>query len=220
MSWICENCSTVNEDSMSLCFVCGTKRSEEQILEAKRIVREEKTNRVNTIIYNVVTITGKVLFFSSIALFSVVLLIVLFLRMRNGELDDLIQNGIDIFFNGAENFELLFCVNFDTVMEHFGKVHLSSISENFEEIWSRNTDILSMKFESIITELFVNKNIKYETMAYTFEHVNDSFVDMLSSWSYAISTLFDNISDRLSDAIYNIEEVIYKCKESFSKIIG
>lgn len=46
MSWICENCSSVNESDASVCFVCGTERSKESYLQEKR---EQRAARFNAI---------------------------------------------------------------------------------------------------------------------------------------------------------------------------
>ena len=75
MSWICDYCSTANEDRDTECFVCCRERSKESIRAAKRAAREERTKRINEAIYKGITITGKVMFFSSIVLFSVIALI-------------------------------------------------------------------------------------------------------------------------------------------------
>ena len=47
MSWVCSYCSSNNEDGVSVCFVCGTERSAEEIraakLEKRKRLAEAKT---------------------------------------------------------------------------------------------------------------------------------------------------------------------------------
>ena len=41
MSWVCEFCSTTNEDGDSRCFVCDSERTDRTSREEPRVVREE-----------------------------------------------------------------------------------------------------------------------------------------------------------------------------------
>lgn len=62
MSWVCEYCSTSNDDHDTVCFVCGQERSMDSIREAKRIEAAERTKRVCEITYKCTTIAGKIFF--------------------------------------------------------------------------------------------------------------------------------------------------------------
>ena len=71
MSWICEICSSFNEDSITECFVCGQARSKESIRLEKRERREIKTKKVFSNIEKVSNITLKTIFLIATLLCSI-----------------------------------------------------------------------------------------------------------------------------------------------------
>ena len=218
MSWICDYCSTANEDHDTECFVCGRERSMESIREATRIAREERTKRINEIIYKSATITGKVLCFSSIVLFSVIALIVLFLKMQSGSLGDLFDIGIVIFENIGENFKLLFNVNVKSIVGQLVDSPLKNIGTNYKIMRSHAINILKNNSACIITELFVNRRVKYETFAQKLVILKDSIVGAFRLWWTVISLLIANIGESISSAVYNIGEIVEKVKEHFLQL--
>lgn len=215
MSWICDYCSTANEDRDTECFVCGRERSKESIREAKRAAREERTKRINEVIYKSTTITGKVLCFSTIVLFSVIALIVLYFKMQSGSLGDLVYTGIAIVENIGENFKLLFNVNVESIAEQLLDSPLKNIGTNYEIMRSHAINTLQNNGECIITELFVNRSVKYETFAQKFVLLKDSIVGAFQLWWTVISLLAANIGENVNSVVYNAEKIVEKVKEPF-----
>lgn len=218
MSWICDYCSTANEDCDTECFVCGCERSKESIREAKRIVLEERTKRINEVIYNSTTITGKVMCFSSIVLFSVIALIILYLKMRNGLLGDLAYAVIAIFENIGENFKSLFSVNVKIIAIQFIDSLVKTVGENYGVIWLHALNTIQNSSECIITELFVNRNIKYETFFQKFVLLKNVIVDAFKLWWTVISLLVANIGENIGSVVYNLGSIFQKIKEPFIEL--
>ena len=215
MSWICDYCSTANEDRDTECFVCGRERSKESIREAKRAAREERTKRINEVVYKSTTITGKVMCFSSIVLFSVIALIVLYLKMQSGSLGDLVYTGIAIAENIGENFKLLFNINVEAIATQLLDSPLKNIGSNYEAIRLYALNTIQNNGECIITELFVNRSVKYETFSQKFILLKDAIVGAFQSWWTVISLLVVNIGENISSVVYNAEEIVQKIKEPF-----
>ena len=215
MSWICDYCSTANEDRDKECFVCGRERSKESIREAKRAAREERTKRINEVVYKSTTITGKVMCFSSIVLFSVIALIVLYLKMQSGSLGDLVYTGIAIVKNVWENMKLLFRVNVEVIAMQLLDSPLKNIGANSEAMSSAALNVLQNNSKYIMTELFVNRSEKYEIFTQKFGLLKDAIVGAIQSWWAVISLLVANIGENISSVTYNAEEIVRKIKEPF-----
>ena len=215
MSWICDYCSTANKDCDIECFVCGEERSKESILAAKRAAIEERTKRINEVIYRSTNITGKTLCFSSIILFSVITLAVLCLKMRDGSLGDLIYIGIAIAENIGEKFKLLFSENLRSIAAQLIDSPLKSIGGNFKVMWSCALNTLQNNGEGIITELFVNRSIKYETFSQKFILLKDAIADAFQLWWTVILLLVVNIGENIGSIVHNVVEIVQKVKEHF-----
>lgn len=72
--------------------------------------------------------------FSSIVLFSVIALIVLYLKIQSGSLGGLVYTGIAIVENIGENFKLLFNVNVEAIETQLLDSPLKNIGSNYEAI--------------------------------------------------------------------------------------
>lgn len=88
MSWLCEICSTINEDDNTECFVCGHERSKESYREARRAKRQ--------VIYNMI---GNFLI-SKVFLGIKILLICLSVMLFAGALISIIANDVYESFPG------------------------------------------------------------------------------------------------------------------------
>ncbi len=160
MSWVCEYCSTSNDDHDTVCFVCGKERSVESIREAKRIAAEEKSEHICEITYKCATLVGKIFFILTIVLFSVMILVLLFQKMRSGTLDDVLSNGIVLGENIAENFKLIYSENISSIMVQIGNSPVYNVSNNAKAMWSSMIDDFNSLFESILTLVNnIGKNI-------------------------------------------------------------
>ena len=50
MSWVCEVCSTNNDDDVKECFICGCERSAASIREGKRKAREARLDKISSVL--------------------------------------------------------------------------------------------------------------------------------------------------------------------------
>ena len=176
MSWICDYCSTANEDHDTECFVCGRERSKESIMEAKRAAREERMRHIHEVIYKSTTITGKVLCVSSIVLFSVISLIVLYVRMRSGLLGDLVYVGIAIVENVGENLAMLYQFNVRDIFLGLLDSAAENIGDNFESIclvvFCKDASAGdSPSLRTILSQLVINIGENFRSVAYNVAEI-------------------------------------------------
>ena len=215
MSWICDYCSTTNEDHNTECFVCGKSRSKESIREAKRIAREERSRTVNAEIYQKTTRAGKIVCFSSIALFCAITLILITLKMRNDFVGDLIYSGIAVIENFGQNFAFLFGVNFVSIFKHIFHFSLNNLFTNCGVICLYVAGNIQGTFGTVITELFVNKSIKYEILFQKIIIIMDSISNMFQQWFSIISTLVSDLIGVIAAGAHNLGAIFEKVKEPF-----
>ena len=215
MSWICDYCSTLNDDSVTECFVCETPRSKESIREAKRAEREERSKRINIILYNSTTVTGKVLCFSSIVLFSVIALIILFLKMKNGLLNDTVHVGISMMEKMWGNFRPIFEVNLGAIIDHWIDFPLGDIEKTHDVISLCVKNTVESRVDCITAELFTNERLKYEVLSDKISLLIDSIADAFNFWKEAIVCHFERAWDNISSIWNSGEGIIQKFKDMF-----
>lgn len=218
MSWTCEYCSSINDDSTKKCFVCDSERSRESVLEARREEREtrrverETTRRVardtrrvarssrvaagEIIIYRITNITGKVLCLGSIIVFLVFALIALFLRMSSGSLDDVIYNLWAMLSNLVDNFCLMFYKNIRIMINRVLGNNLGALLDNFVCV-------------------FKSREWKYELLGDNIEEIANRFYDFIVRLFGLLSMFFTSLFDRIRVIIENIGSIIEKSTDHF-----
>lgn len=214
MSWICDTCSTANEDHDRECFVCGEARSAESIREAERAEREARAERRSSTIYKCATVTGKVLFFSSIALFSVVALILLFLKMRNGAISDIVFVLFTIVENVVDQFMSLFGVNIVFLFTQLGDSPIKHLGRNFVEVFSQMGSTLYEGFRCVVTEMFVNRSDKFENPEQVAVAVRDQIVGALISRGTIVSHLLSQVWGQIVSTVNNGIAIFQNAKEA------
>lgn len=165
MSWICEVCSTSNDEKEIECFVCGTARSEASIREGKIRAREEKIRKLEDGIYN------KGMFVLKLGLISTVALIVvaIIIKVAQGTLfTDFEENGgffISTLINNSSGFA-------DAVIRFFSTIILTDKSEFFELYFSsiNRSELFSTSCEAIGERLAMNVNLLVNNMGCIFEN--------------------------------------------------
>lgn len=133
MSWICDLCSTNNEDDTSVCFVCGTPRSKESYA-ASRIRKRER-------IYNMVGdfLVRKVYLGLLIALLCLILIFFV------GSLIGILTGGVlDHFFEGAQSL-------FNKISSNFMN-SIPVLENNFSGIGQRIVG--NLQLQPFFSELF------------------------------------------------------------------
>ena len=215
MSWICEYCSTANADSDTRCFVCEVARSEESIREAKRIAREARSRRVNAWVYKSATLTGKIMCVSSISVFSLIALLILYFKMRSGELSDLVYVGIAMAENTVVNFRVLFGEALRGIVACLADVPIEDLAENLKTIFGYTGDVLESGREGIVSELFVNCGAKCQSFLRTLSVLSDKVEKIFCLSKNVIFSLADKASKSIDSVLNNAEEIVQKARETF-----
>lgn len=96
LSWICDICSSSNDDSSVECFVCGQHRSEASIKEAKQRAKEEKRKNKVERIFKYSSKIAQVMFIASISISTLFATIMLIVLTVNGNLSLIISNIVTI----------------------------------------------------------------------------------------------------------------------------
>ena len=135
--------------------------------------------------------------------------------MQSGSLGDLVYTGIAIVENIGENFKLLFNVNVEAIATQLLDSPLKNIGSNYEAIRLYARSTIQNNGECIITELFVNRSVKYEIFSQKFILLKDAIVGAFQLWWTVISLLVVNIGENISLVVYNAEEIVQKIKEPF-----
>ena len=89
MSWICDYCSSNNDEETRVCFVCGCCRSAASIREARRKAKQKKIREFANWLYNKVFFAIKIAVISVVALFIIGLII----RIVQGDLITCMENN-------------------------------------------------------------------------------------------------------------------------------
>ena len=213
MSWVCEYCSTTNVDRDKKCLVCDKKRTRASVRKEKRIAREDEIARANALIYKYTTIAGKILCLSSIVLFSITALVVLYLKMQNGLIDDLIYNAIAIAENIIEQFKLMFNVNLSLIFAQFVHSPARYVIRNAKIILEPIVSVLYVNIRSITAELFVNQSFKYEILYEKIIIIANDIIMAFRFWGSLIATLLISAVENVVAVVYNAVEMFQKAKE-------
>lgn len=150
MSWICENCSSVNEDSAKTCFVCGCKKPKKVKRSSRHsagvtpparpmLSKGEKVYRAILITLLTMLILGMI----ATAVFAVLSIITL---VQNGQILNLITNLLTLFerligclaslFNNGQIVAFV-----DLVVKKIVNLFSFSIGDLFTHLWDKIMDI-------------------------------------------------------------------------------
>lgn len=152
MAWICENCSTANENKDRICFVCETPRSKASLMAEKaeeRRKHEEAVLRIlNKNINKVVKISGIVVRLAE-SLGIILVLALLIMRIKDGYVSDIVPSLVSILSFIILKAGLIWknvCSIAVTIFTGFVlKVHVSHLGFVFAEkmkIVIANTDVI------------------------------------------------------------------------------
>lgn len=230
MPWICPLCSTTNESTDLLCFVCNTERPKESIEAEKRELRLKK------IIKNVEKIVSifKISFiiYSFLCLAAIVFYVVISL-ITNNFLSTFIENFKILFQNDClfnlynnlifvlKNINLVIVEKFNSIFINFGNV-FKDLFANIENVFTNNLIIfenINKIFTSIgenFMNLFSNAKIIFtinhgiiENLKLVCLNIYNAFKDLFNNFSIVI---FNN---HWNDLIINITEVLKSLEYHF-----
>ena len=152
MSWVCSYCSSNNEDGVSVCFVCGTERSAEEIraakIEKRKRLAEVKTAKRRKLFAKIESGTLSILynltnymFISSAIAASAVVLIYIIQNAYNQTLTDIIKNFLVVTEHGKYNIEKHLLLNI--------KCTILSIPNNFHYLGSNIRGLYHIAFDNL-----------------------------------------------------------------------
>ena len=154
MSWICENCSSFNEDLTTECFICGHIRSRKDILIEKRAQREVKVQQIIKSVDNVLNTVLKAIFLSATILSAILLGLLIVPKAINGRLGDVMENLIMIAEYAIFNVILLFEHIINIFKYNFGNNFIVFIG-NVVKVFSGVGFQLSFKWSAWVREIFI-----------------------------------------------------------------
>lgn len=92
MSWVCEYCSSANEGCQRDCFVCGNPRSAASVRAGKREERKKRAASAARRLWRGTNIGGRVAFYASIALFTVLSAVMIITKIHHHEMGGVADN--------------------------------------------------------------------------------------------------------------------------------
>ena len=191
MSWICDICSSANEDSTTECFVCGQARSRESILLERRERRERKTKKIFTSVDKSSNIILKTIFILATVLSATLISILIIKKAINGELGDIIECLIALGNNCVSSFTELFL--------QIGNVFESYFGENFLNTF----DNLAVVFSGA-GQQFVVKWERYSEVI--FKPSGDNIAGIFKNLALCLGILWGNIV-----GLWTILKVFFEC---------
>ena len=154
MAWICEACSSNNEDRSRECFVCGTRRSMRAIRRAKREARHRKFIDVSAGIIKGVLIGATVQLITAAALFGGAGIFLLAKQMIEGEASLLLVDLFKILRHAWGNVADILPHNIPEMLKAFsGSTLITAFLRYFAMCWQMLNKLLQ-QLGLWITELF------------------------------------------------------------------
>ena len=186
MSWVCEYCSSANEESRTDCFVCGNPRSAASIRAAKRETRKKHAERAGRRLWRSVNIGGRVAFYASLALFTVMTILTIVMKINDMALDDLADMIAFMAVRAGANIKGLFVGNGDG-------------------------NSLTLAFE----ELFIGRSAKFAAVGNRFAGLWDCAGSSLRSIGQTVSLLGGQIAEQADVAVDRFGRMLHGIRDKF-----
>lgn len=200
MSWICDICSSANEDSMTECFVCGQARSVESIRLERRERRGRAIKNVFKDIDKVSNIILKTMFILTTILCSILTSILIIQKAKNGELGDIVECLIALGNNGGSSVNRLF-FQIANVFGHYFGGNVLSVLDNIPVVF---------------TELGKQFIVKWESYSEViFKPSGDNIAGLFKNLSFCMGILWGNVV-----ALWTILKLLFKHIVNNGKKIG
>ncbi len=198
MSWICDYCSTSNEDSSTECFVCGESRSEASLREARARLHEERVEKFNKLFYKWSMGISRTIFIASTISFTVAALIIIVMKLMNGSIDDFVNAIIQTGAHVGNNIALTFTQNGVKIIENMSYSTLFDMGDNIEYI--------AIKCQSVF-----EPNLEF--LALFFGNAIEGKIYFLTSYGENIGNSIDSVCEGV---VSYIEHGVKRIKENLS----
>lgn len=157
MSWICEICSSANEDYCRECFVCGQVRSKESFRKERRNKREKSLSAVFNKTDRVAGIALKTIFIVALVLCIAVLTCIVIKKIVNGNFGGVWENFQILISKCSYNATRLFLCASDLFGIRFGVTFgyfYQNVTTVFGGILPQIGFALETFFQSIIVPIY------------------------------------------------------------------
>lgn len=186
MSWVCEYCSSANEESRTDCFVCGNPRSAASIRAAKRETRKKHAERAGRRLWRSVNVGGRVAFYASLTLFTVMTVLTIVMKINDMALDDL-----------ADMIALM-------------AVHVGT---NIKGLFVGKGD--GNSFTLVFEELFVGRSTKFAAVGNRIAGLWDCAGAAFRSLGQTVSLLWGQIAERADVAVDRFGRMLHGIRAKF-----
>lgn len=186
MSWVCEYCSSANDEGQRDCFVCGNPRSAASIRAAKRERRAERTVRTGRRLWRGINIGGRVLFYASIALLTVMAGVIIAMKINDRALDDLSDVAA-------------------ALLAHIG-VNLECV---FGDRTGGNSILVAFR------ELFISRNDKFAAIGARLSGMGDTASSAFRSLGQTVSLLGTQLAEQVDVVVDRLGRMIGGIREKF-----
>lgn len=216
MNWICDCCSSVNEERETECFVCGTPRSAASIREAARRAREERReNRLRTAC-KYLSGTGKVLFIAAVSVLALTFLLILFFKVKDGELGDIVYALIAVAKRTGASIRDAFAVQLVAALQRVPP-SLADFGKNLWTVLKKAAESIRLDLGGIGAEVFVTRNAKFKHFSGVTVAVKDRVVAAFVYWWAVLTTLLPQCFEAVKGIPHNVRAIALKIKELFAQ---
>lgn len=210
MSWICDYCSTANDDRSKQCFVCGKERSKESIREANRAKITQTLQRICKITIK----AGKISFFSSVALFSILFLITFVIKVRVGSIGDFLKVGSSLLGIAALNIKELFGDNLIYLFQQSVWPNFVILGKNFAEGLFETAILDNLGYIPIVAVFEKFKGNLWTLFGNLVSSVSKIGVTLMAFWQIICSSIAF-FKEKLFGVLGNFDEMVQNIKNKF-----
>lgn len=215
MNWICDYCSTSNENEIKECFVCGRSRSEASILESRRKQREHEIEKINSYLYRTIFSRIKYIFLTLIIVSVILISILGTILVVNETIDEpviIASKLLDyIYKNAIKKISDNSLFVFDNIISTINSDFQHNLDYIFVICTDKHNILRNLLFEPIFIHL--NKNMTYITdMEDTLYKL---LVKNLSLFGSIVRILYNEIRQTVTNFILVVISIFNNMKSNF-----
>lgn len=216
MSWKCDVCDTYNDERELACYVCGQARSVSSIREGKIRAREERALRIENALYQKGYSILKTMFLAGLLSSLVIIVVATIIELSQGNIGNLATNFFSILEHMGSKISSTVPFNAEAILQSIMSAPVLEVGQNIEYVVSAWGSALSV-IPSAAQELFIStaKNNFEGGYIGSVECLIRLSDESLSNTGAAISRLYDNAIQRISDTLHIIKSVFQNVKQYF-----
>lgn len=211
LSWVCELCSSVNDDNSKECFVCGEKRSKESL----RMESAKKHSVVASLWGKRITLSAKIMFWVSLFVFVGVYATVLIAKGKNGEFGDVLVSMDSVFAGIYEGFTRLFTVNGAEMLRRVKSSALFDLGGNAALIWERWSVNFAGAVEGGLLAYLAGIKATFKDVGVAAERILQGTSAKLVRVGDTLASQWQHLTERFAVVAEAIKNMIRTVKEKF-----